>query len=219
MKYTVYKIVNKINGKIYIGCHKTYDLEDGYMGSGTILKRAIDKYGIENFEKQILEVFDNSESMFEMESKLVNPDDPNSYNIKKGGLGGWDHLRKFGKDNPFYGKKHSKETLERISQANSERLKDGIWITDGENDSRIKKTDDIPVGWKRGRSNTKNFINLFLGKKHSDETKRKIGEANKKLTGSRNGSFGTMWVTNGIESKKISKTSTIPDGWKKGRVM
>ncbi len=40
MYYTVYKITNQINGKIYIGSHKTNDLNDRYMGSGKYLIRA-----------------------------------------------------------------------------------------------------------------------------------------------------------------------------------
>lgn len=50
MKYTIYKITNKVTGKIYIGKHQTEDLNDGYMGSGKLLKRAQEKYGINSFE-------------------------------------------------------------------------------------------------------------------------------------------------------------------------
>ena len=53
----VYITTNHINGKKYIG-QKRYDKANkwkSYLGSGIHLKRAINKYGSENFSKEIIE--------------------------------------------------------------------------------------------------------------------------------------------------------------------
>lgn len=56
-----YKITNNLNGHYYYGIHSTDDLDDGYMGSGTILHQAYNSDGIENFSKEIIKFFDTRE--------------------------------------------------------------------------------------------------------------------------------------------------------------
>jgi hypothetical protein len=52
MYYTIYKITNKINGKHYVGKHQTMNLSDDYMGSGKLIKRAIEKHRCGKFHER-----------------------------------------------------------------------------------------------------------------------------------------------------------------------
>ena len=91
MIYYLYKTTNIINNKIYIGVHQTENIEDGYMGSGKHLKRALKKYGLQSFVKEILRFFETKEEMYITEAEIVNEEfvkRKDTYNIKYGGLGG-----------------------------------------------------------------------------------------------------------------------------------
>lgn len=95
MYYYIYKITNLINEKIYIGVHKTDNLDDGYMGSGKVIKSAIEKYGVDNFRKEILEYFQSYEEALNKEKEIVNADfllREDVYNLRRGGFGGFDYL-------------------------------------------------------------------------------------------------------------------------------
>ena len=93
--YIVYKTTNNINGKIYIGYQFTQKKYNGYLGSGKLLKRAINKYGKESFTKKILKIVNSKKEALDIEANLVNKDfveRRDTYNLKKGGEGGWDYI-------------------------------------------------------------------------------------------------------------------------------
>ena len=63
----LYKITNKLTDQFYIGIHSTNNLNDNYMGSGTLLKRDYKIYGRDNFTKEIIKFFDNRSDLIKYE--------------------------------------------------------------------------------------------------------------------------------------------------------
>ena len=116
--YTVYKIINNLNQKYYIGVHKTDNPNDGYMGSGKAIKQAIDKHGKENFSKQILFLTENEEKAYNIEKELTsNFFDRNNYNMKRGGIGG------FTKENAIKGYNAANWSAEILSENGKNNVK------------------------------------------------------------------------------------------------
>lgn len=75
-------------------------------------------------------------------------------------------------------------------------------------------------GHKNGTMKSIHDYYSWVGKKHNEETKLRMCEThknNKHQKGSKNSQYGTMWITDGIYNKKITKDSILPDGWFKGR--
>lgn len=127
--YGIYKITNLANGKMYIGKHKTSNLADGYMGSGTVINQALKKYGKENFRKEWLTFCEDEEELNYMERVFVDQtwvDRSGTYNLKLGGEGGLDYVtpetRKKMSESAkrrkpsFLGHRHSEETKQKISE-------------------------------------------------------------------------------------------------------
>jgi hypothetical protein len=210
MFYLVYKITNTINNKIYIGCHKTRDKNDGYFGSGKYLKRAISKYGVDSFIKEIIFEASSSEEMFEKEKELVEIG-PHTYNLKKGGEGGFDFINKNITD-------EQRKQIGRLgSDALIKRLNEDSKFREEYIERNRKQSKELH---KKGLLRTWKDTYSWIGKKHKEESKKKIGEKNSiHQKGSGNSQYGTMWITNGIESIRIKKNDIIPKGWKKGRII
>jgi len=128
----IYKVTNTINKKVYVG-KDTHDDED-YLGSGTLIKRAVKKYGKHNFRKEILARCETIDELNTQEIDCIAHLDcihPKGYNILFGSMGG-DTItnnprqeeiknrmseagrKKVGSKNGFYGKHHTPETISKI---------------------------------------------------------------------------------------------------------
>ena len=161
MFYTIYKVTNMINSKIYIGKHQTENPDDSYYGSGIALKNSISKHGKENFKKEVLFIFDNEADMNAKEIELITDEfvaRNDTYNMGVGGEGGAH----------FKGKKHSAETIARITNT----------INDPEVKKKCSNALKGRIPWNKGKR--KNPSEILSEKKIrnrkplSEETKEKL---------------------------------------------
>lgn len=198
----LYKTTNLINNKFYVGIHSTVNLEDGYIGSGTLLRRAIRRYGKNNFKFEIIQFFKSREELLIKEKEIVNEEilkNNQCMNLKPGGGGGFcneEHRNKF--------IEASKKTQFKTNDKGTEKFK------------YLYQNDDTWKKWFISRCKPYDWT----GKKHSEDTKKKIGKINSiNQKKEKNSQFGTCWITDGVNNKKINKDLTIPEGWYKGRII
>jgi group I intron endonuclease len=183
----------------YVGCHQTDDLNDGYIGSGKHLKRAIKKYGEDNFKFEILYILPTKEEMFKIEKEIVSEEfvkDPLTYNLKIGGSGG----------NPgivgaFKGRKHSKETKEKIRNSALKQIT---------TEEKRKKLSNNNWARKNPDAQKEHAIRISKGIPKSSDHKEKLSliQTGKKL------------VNNGIKSTWVKEEEVsflLSQGWKLGR--
>ena len=214
MHYLIYEIRHNETGKIYIGKHQTENVNDGYMGSGKHIRRALRKYGPDAFTKTILFDFSTVDEMNAKERELVTEEfcrRTDTYNICEGGKGGWSFVNRTGKNNANgpQGIAVSSEMRAIGNQTFLSRMQ----TEEFRNSHRTRISSGL-------RSHFAEHDHPWKGRHHTNETKTKIGEANAvKVRGENNGRFGTMWITDGTVNKVIYKTDIIPDGWYKGRVI
>ena len=205
MNHYVYEITNLINGKKYIGkrsCKCSIE-EDKYMGSGKLLKKAIDKYGKENFKKEILQTCENERMAYEWEKVYIEQvkaySNSNYYNISSGGNGGWGNFAgKTKEEMQLRSLRISKKTKGKLTgdkNPNYGGLKEATKIKlSALAKERLKNKNNHPLYGKHHSDKTKEKIRKtltgkyvgenhpFYGRKHSDETKSLIGLKNKGKT-------------------------------------
>lgn len=220
--FLLYRIKNKHNDKIYVGKHITNNVDDGYMGSGKLIKRAISRYGIENFTKEIIGRFESEQELNAAEQKIVTEEfclRRDTYNMVPGGNGGFWHINSA----PLISLAATK-----AGQAAADKV---LKIKYGPEWQRVlasiagkivvEKKLGIHALPKSERTNFKNNPEIQMkaldrstsrcARTKRIETMRSIGHQK----GSKNSRYGTVWVTNGIETVSI-KASDAADWLRRG---
>ena len=183
MKYLIYKITNKINDRFYIGAHKTDNIDDGYMGSGTYIIRAIKKYGLEMFTKEILHEFFSEDEMFNKEAEIVTEEfvsRNDTYNLKIGGLGGFSYINNNGLSpvgSPEHYIKYREAFIDngrKVAKITKERIEAGLQAHGFQNKKHTEET-------KQKIRNTLKKINHQCGKKNSQYGKPRSDEIKEKI--------------------------------------
>lgn len=176
--------------------HSTSDMNDGYIGSGKRLWLSINKHGKENHSLEIIEFLPNRESLKIRESELVNEDllkDPMCMNLQPGGGGGLT----------------TEEHANKFHSAGGRKT--------GKSNGKINSSNTF----KKLHQNNRIKYDVFKGKNHTDETKKKIGESvSNKQRGQQNSQFRTLWITQNGMNKKIQMSQLneyLNLGWIKGR--
>lgn len=165
----IYETTNNINGKKYIGQHSTLDIDDGYIGSGVLLTKAINKYGKNNFSRKILQYANNKDELNELEKYYIDKfnaiESDMYYNIAEGGYG-----------NPMAGltDEQKEEYRKKMSEAHK-----GKQLSE-ETKSKLRKAN---LG-KHHTEETKAKLSealkgKYTGRQLSDEHKAKLSEAHK----------------------------------------
>lgn len=203
MEYYIYRTINLINNKKYIGKHKGL-INDDYLGSGILITKAIEKYGKENFKKEILYISKNEEENNRMEKYYINKynavESDEYYNIADGGQGGYvtaGYTKKQRKDTnkkislalkrcpPNLNKKISEDTKKKLREASLR-----YWTEEKRKERSIQYSGKGNPMY--GKHHTKKTIEKI--KKNTDfisyrteEYKKKMSEATK---GKKNGNYG-----------------------------
>lgn len=196
--------------------HSSDSLDDGYLGSGKILGYSRHKHGDKNHTREILEICESREQLKFREKEIVNDElmsHPLNINLKYGGEGGWslDLSRRGGINSAKNNPAGSIIVMQRGYKSRQTKINRSK--TDAEYERNISEKLSISrLEWN------KNNENPFKGKKHKPESKAKIALSMQgKQTKEKNSQFGTIWINDGKNVKKIKKSESIPDGWFKGR--
>lgn len=197
----IYMTTNKVNGKKYIGQHKANTFKGmQYLGSGKILRLAIEKYGADNFEVQMICECASKEELDEKEEYYIQyynaQTDEMFYNIRRGG--------DRGPGGPmFKGHKHTEDTKIKMSMNRQ-------GVNNANYGNHWHQSDELKALHSKLSSGENNGM---WGKKHSEQTKQLIGAKNSKHM------KGRKRIYKDNEHKIVHPSELdnyLKDGWKLG---
>ena len=194
----IYKTVNVLNGKFYVGQDSKNNPE--YLGSGTVLKRAIEKHGRNNFIKETLEVCSTQEELNEREKYWIKETKAQElgYNIAEGGQGG---------------NTYSEETKQKVSEFFKGRYVSPETI-EKRKETRRKREQENPDRYKQTEERKKAIGDFHRGKEISEEHRERCSEYMKNFTNyspeflemqngeNRRGEKSPMWGTKASEETR-----------------
>lgn len=170
----IYKITNIINNKIYVG--QDSQNRKNYFGSGLLIKRAITKYGIENFKKEILEECETIEKLNEKETfwiQSLSANDRNiGYNISPTYFGGDVYTNHPNKE------LYHQHIKEMFTHEIRKKISDGL--KNSKKHQELMKSDIYRQKLRDAHKRkvlSGTYINSMKGKKHSEESKNKMSLA------------------------------------------
>jgi len=206
----IYKTTCNVNGKYYIGMHSTDNLEDEYIGSGKRLWYSINYHGRDNHTKEILEYHSTRDELKKREKEIVNEQLINEdlcLNLKVGGNGG----------GRIWNEEHMKAFSKSGNDAFKSKMKDPEY-----RENHFKKLSEAnKKSYENGRRERTYFYD-WNGKKHSEESKKKISESKKgKGMGENNSVYGRKWmnkdgVTKMVKKEEIEEHTNV--GWIFGKM-
>lgn len=205
----IYKTTNLINGKWYIGKDELNNPK--YIGSGMLLTKAVQKYGKENFKKEILAEAGTRAALSQLEELFIKNTnaikDPLSYNIAAGGNGGNtiagytdDERKEFGSKISTRWANKSDEQREEFSRKLSEKATGRVRTPE----HQTKLNESCKKSWTEERRNKKSAEVIAFYKTEEGERVKNILREKCPQYGEDNGFFNKKHTQESID-KMIRK--------------
>ena len=207
----IYMTINILNGKRYIGQHKSgkFVTKYCYVGSGRYLLKSVNKYGLENFAVELIDIAYSQKELNLKEEYWIEyynaVKDPMFYNISESSAG-----------NTIAGLSDEEKLIVHKNMSNSQKSNKNAHGKKGKplSDINKKRIGDANRGnnhWTKKNGMTKEYLD-----KITNNLPRNQKGINHPLYGKKGYTSGKVWINNGILNKMINKElldEYLSNGW------